>query len=260
VAECIHGFEEGMCDICAPRRSAAATPTATRAAPRAAPVPRTRRSPGTAPASSATGAPRLPPFGARRLYHVTHARNLESILLDGAIRSIGSGADPDVDVAAPIVRELRATRDVGNGRPVTDFVPFSLTPDADRWAELRSGAAGSHWSAAARLTSATEFVMLVAGANQVGAEVVVAEGDASAPATRFTVGEPARAVARAAREDPELASVELLVPDQVPLDAVLLIGVSNEPMRSRVRRMFDAIERTPPKIVVHTPWFTPAEA
>ena len=262
MAECIHGFDEGLCDICAPRRSpervsalATAPRTASRTASTRAPA-RTSRTPG---AAASVAPPRLPAFSTRRLYHVTHARNFESILLDGAIRSVSSGADPDVDVTAPVVRELRAAADVGDGRAVDGFVPFALSPDSDRWAELRSGAAGAHWSAAARLSSPTEYVMLVAGASRVGADVVVADAEASAPATRFTIGDPGRALARIAQQDPELGAVEVLVPDQVPLDAVLLIGVSNEPMRNRVRRMFDAVDRTPPKIVVHTPWFAPPE-
>ena len=143
---------------------------------------------------------------------------------------------------------------------MAEFVPFGLSPDFDRWAELRDGADGSHWSTAARLAAATEYVMLVVAAKLLGPDVVVANGDASAPATGFTIGDPARAIVRAAREDPELGAVELLVPDRVSLDTLLLIGVPNEPMRARVRRMFDAVETTPPKIVVHPPWFLPAEA
>jgi hypothetical protein len=52
----------------------------------------------------------------------------------------------------------------------------------------------------------------------------------------------------------------VLVADRVPLEAVVLLGVPNEPMRSRVRQMFKAVDQTPPKIVVHPPWFNPAEA
>ncbi len=42
------------------------------------------------------------------------------------------------------------------------------------------------------------------------------------------------------------------------MTAVTMIGVPNEPMRTRVRRMFDAVEGSAPRIVVHPPWFTPA--
>jgi hypothetical protein len=259
VAECIHGFDEGECDICFPRKApeppptvaAAATRTATRTAP-----PRQRRL-----AERPAGAPpKLPPFGSRRLYHVTHARNLEAILLDGAIRAAGTGVDPDVDITAPVLRRLRAETSVGDGRAVADFVPFALSTEATWWRELREGAEGARWSAAARLTTSTEYVALVVAAERIGPDVVIAEGDSSAPATHFLIGEPPRSLAIAARVDPELVTTEVLVADRVPLEAVVLLGVPNEPMRSRVRRMYQAVEATPPKIVVHPPWFAPAEA
>ena len=259
MAECIHGFDEGLCDLCFPRQVAepVATLTAptTRTATRRAATPRVRRVPG----APSTASPGLPPFSTRRLYHVTHSRNLESILTDGAIRSVAAGADPEVDVAAPIVRQLRAAADVGDGRPVSEFVPFSLSPHSQRWAELRTGAAGAHWSAAARLATATEYVILVAGTKQIGSDVVIADGDASAPATGFVLGDPAKAIAQAAHTDPDLSGVELLVADRVPLEAVVLIGVPNEPMRTRVRRMFHALDTVVPKVVVHPPWFMPQE-
>ncbi len=257
MAECIHGFEAGMCDICFPRATPEPAAAVRAAAPRvrvASTRPPTR---SLRPSASAPSGPTLPAFGSRRLYHVTHQRNLESILLDGAIRSIADGAEPDLDVAARIVRDLRARADVGDGRTVDRFVPLALTPDADRWVELREGAVGAHWSAAARLTGATEYVMLVVSAAKLGSDVVVANGDASAPATRFSIGEPTRAVSRAATVDPELVAAEVLVEGSIPLEAVVLVGVPNEPARSKVRAMFQAVETTAPRIVVHTPWFTP---
>lgn len=260
MAECIHGFEDGLCDICFPRKQAdpvgVAAKTVTRAAPRIAAV-RTRRL-TTAPTAPAL-AP-VPPFSTRRLYHVTHVRNLESILLDGAIKSQSAGAEPDVDVAAPVVRELRAAAQVEDERTVADHVPFYLTPDAERWVELRDGASGAHWSTAARLSSPTEYVMLVAGTTNIGPDAAVADTDASAPAARITVGEPSRTVARLTREDAALSTVELLVPDRVPIDSLVLIGVPNEPMRTRVRAMIDAVDWNAPRIVVHPPWFTPTGA
>jgi hypothetical protein len=259
VAECIHGFDEGECDICFPRKAAEPPPTvaatATRTAPRVAPL-RSRRlteRPAAAP-------PKLPPFGSRRLYHVTHIRNLESILLDGAIRAAAAGADPDVDITAPVLRRLREETSVGDGRPVAGFVPFALSTDAEWWRELREGAEGARWSAAARLAAATEYVALVVAAERIGPDVVIAEGDSSAPATHFLIGEPPRSLAIAVRRDPELTTTEVLVAERVPLEAVVLLGVPNEPMRTKVRQMFRAVELTPPKVVVHPPWFSPAEA
>jgi hypothetical protein len=267
VAECIHGFDDGMCDICFPRMAvappttvaASATSTARARAPRStAPRPSGSRSKAPRRAAGASSAPSGPPFSSRRLYHWTHSRNLEAILLDGALRSITGGADPDVDTAAPVVRELRAAADVGDGTTVDTYVPFALSPDAARWVELRDGASGAAWSTAARLSSPTEYVMLVLPAAAVGPDAVVAHGDASAPATTFSIGDPGRAIARATREDPELSDVEVLLPSPVPIDKVTLIGVPNEPMRNRVRRMYDAVEGAAPRIVVHPPWFTPA--
>ena len=79
--------------------------------------------------------------------------------------------------------------------------------------------------------------------------------DAAAPATRFTVGDAAKAIAQAARMDPELETVEVLAPNAVPLSAITLIAVANEPARVRVRRMFADVEGAPPRVVVHPPWF-----
>lgn len=254
MAECIHGFDDGMCDICFPRKApeppvtvaASSTRTATRVATR--PVKRVPGAPAGVPA-------KVPPFASRRLYHVTPLPNLESILLDGELRPIASGVTPDVDVAAPLARELRAHADVGDGRHVDEFVPFTASPDAERWAELRAGAEEPHWSAAARTLTFADYAVLVTIGRDLGPDLVVADGDAAAPVTRFTLGDPARAIAVAARTDPDLVGVEVLAPGTVPMSAVNLIAVANEPARARVRRMFVDVEGTPPRVVVHPPWF-----
>lgn len=253
--ECIHGFDEGMCDICFPRvapepvRAAAAS--STRPVGRSAPTRPTRTAP-------TAGRPAAAPFGARRLYHWTHLRNLESILLDGELRTRAAGLEPDVDVAAPLVRDLRARADVGDGRAVAAFVPFAASPDSDRWAEVREGAEGAQWSAAARGTGASDYAVLVVTGKDAGGDVVVADGDASAPRTRFAIGEPAKAVARLLVSDPELTAAEVLLPGPMPLSAVGLIAVANEPARARVRGMFRDVEGAPPRVVVHPPWFAGA--
>lgn len=196
----------------------------------------------------------MAPFGSRRLYHPTHLRNLESILLDGELRAIGSGLTPDVDPVAPIVRGLRARASAG-GRSVAEYVPFALSPDAERWAELRSGGDGAQWGPVAATTAPTDFAILVAVGKDLGPDLVVADGDAGAPATAFAVGDAARGVAQAARRDPELLTAEVLVPSPLPLDAIDLIAVANEPARSRVRGMFADVEGSAPRVVVHPPWF-----
>ncbi len=254
MAECIHGFEDGMCDICFPRKApepvvtvaAPATRGGTRVTARAA-----RRVPG-APAGVSA---KLPPFASRRFYHVTPLPNLESILLDGELRPFASGVTPDVDVAAPLARELRAHADVGDGRHVDEFVPFIASPDADRWAELRTGAEEPHWSAAARSLTALDYAVLVAVGRDLGTDIVVADGDADAPVTRFTIDDPVKGISQASRRDPDLLGVEVLAPGSVPMTSVNLIAVANEPARARVRRMFADVEGAPPRVVVHPPWF-----
>ena len=256
MAECIHGFEDGMCDICFPRvvaepeavTTASGTRTATRVKKSTRPAGgRTVVAPGTRV--------KLPPFASRRLYHVTPLRNLESILLDGAIRPMAAGLQPDIDLAAPLVRELRAHADVGDGRTVAEFVPFTVSPDADRWAELRAGAEEPHWAPVARTLSAPDYAVLVAVGRDLGADLVVADGDATRPTTQFTIADPAAGLTRAARFDPELAAVEVLVHGEVPIASLNLIAVANEPVRAKVRRMFQDVEGVAPKVVVHPPWF-----
>lgn len=258
MAECIHGFDDGMCDICFPRQApepvAVVATTVTRTPPRTT-LGRATRPAKRAPGAPAGAPPKVPPFPSRRLYHVTPLSNLESILIDGELRPIASGFQPDLDVAAPLARQLRAHADVGDGRHVDEFVPFSVSPDAERWLELRHGAEEPHWSAAARSLSAHDYAVLVAVGRDLGDDLVVADGDAAAPGTRFTVGEPAKAIAQATRSDPELAGVEVLVPRAVPLTVVNLIAVANEPARVRVRGMFTDVEGAPPRVVVHPPWF-----
>ncbi|MBK0296395.1 hypothetical protein IAE22_30425, partial [Bacillus sp. S34] len=59
-------------------------------------------------------------------------------------------------------------------------MPFTLSPDATRWDELRTGAEGERWSDAARRTRATEYIMLVVPVSAFGASVIVADQDAEA--------------------------------------------------------------------------------
>ncbi|MFW8746028.1 DarT ssDNA thymidine ADP-ribosyltransferase family protein, partial [Mesorhizobium japonicum] len=104
-------------------------------------------------------------LGSQRIYHVTHVRNLEMIVIDGAIRA---DAEPEVDISSPLAREMRRSAPLPSGGTVADRVPFFLSPDAERWREVRDGAAGSHWSDAARSAAPTEFVVLVADARSAG--------------------------------------------------------------------------------------------
>ncbi len=253
MAECIHGFDEGLCDICyprtvaAPRRAAPARSAATRS-PRAASPSRARGA-----SATETAAPSVL-LSAQRIYHVTHIANLEMIAIDGELRA---GATPEVDVSSALAREMRRSAPLASGGVVADRVPFYLSPEAERWREVRDGAAGAHWSDAARAASPTEFVVLVADAKAAGDDVVLADGDAAAPATRFAHGleSGTQQLRRMRAVDPGYGAAELLAPSPFPFAGVALIGVPHEPMRDRVRAILREVGGHAPKVAVYPPWF-----
>lgn len=256
MAECIHGFDEGLCDVCFPRTPApapkAVRPAATRtSAPRATSRATAVRTP------AASGAPATLKLAGRRVHHVTHIRTLESIALDGELRA---GAEPDVDVSSATTRELRETATVPDGRSVASFVSFAISPDSTRWQELREGAEGAHWSDAARASRATDFVILAVPVDALGDEVVFADGDAGAVETRFSVGVESgtQALRRLHASDPDFRDAELLVRGPVPLSAVAAITVANEKVRDRVRELFSDAGLTAPRIAVYPPAFAVA--
>lgn len=253
--ECIHGFDDGLCDVCFPRTPA--PPPARTAAPRA---PRTRSAARSTSAAGALAgsAPASLRLAGRRVHHVTHLRTLESIALDGELRP---DAVPDVDVSSAMARELRATAIVPDGRSVASFVAFHLAQNSHRWEELREGAEGTHWSDAARAARATEFVILTVPVDALGDDVVFADGDAAAVGTRFAAGVESgtQALRRLHASDPEFRDAELLVAGPVPLSAVAVIAVANERVRDTVRAVFANAGRPAPRIAVYPPAFAPAD-
>jgi len=255
LAECIHGFEDGLCDICFPRQ---APEPVRRAATTTARRPAASRSSGgvattTRPQPKRTSARPTMLLNTQRVYHVTHLRNLEAIVIDEAIRA---DAAPEVDVSSATTRELRRSVELASGGTVADRVPFQLSPNASRWNELRSGAAGVHWSDAARAANPLEFVILVTSAGAVGPDVIFANGDAAAPATRFAAGDDGTALLRATFAlDPELVDAELLAAAPVPFSAITLVGVANEPVRDQVRQLLADVGGAAPKVAVYPPWF-----
>jgi len=202
----------------------------------------------------ATAAPPTLRLPGRRVHHVTHVRTLESIALDGELRA---DAEPDVDVSSATTRELRATATVPDGRSVASFVAFSIAQDSTRWQELREGAVGSHWSDAARAAKASEFVILAVPVDALGGDVVFADGDAGAVATRFATGVEAgtQALRRLHAIDPEFRDAELLAAGPVPLEAVAVVTVANDRVRDEVRAIFTNAGRRAPRIAVYPPAF-----
>ncbi|MGX5680503.1 DarT ssDNA thymidine ADP-ribosyltransferase family protein [Schumannella luteola] len=247
MSECIHGIEGTMCDVCFPKEKP-------QPARRTAPV-RAARATTSAPRAGATPArPAMLRTGELRVYHVTHVRNLPAILEDGALIA---GAAPVVDVSSELTRELRATAEVTPGRPVADYVAFALAPDSTTWVQLRGGAAEPRWSAAARASAPADFVVLVSTIASLGAEVVIADGDAAGTYTRFAAGAEAERMLARLHSDPEArAGAEVLAPERVALAAIPLIGVAHEPARDDVRRLLAGSGFTP-KVAVYPPWFAP---
>jgi hypothetical protein len=196
------------------------------------------------------------PFAAQRIYHVTHVQNLEAILNEGELRA---GAKPEVDVSSGHARELRALAQVRPGSAVAEHVPFYLSPNATRWIELRNGATGEFWSDAARASRPSDFVALVSTIAAIGPDVVVADGDAVSPITRFATGaEEGRAlIRRMLATDPDLVEPEILAPGTVPFGAMALIGVSNDKIRAKVKDLLFEIGGPAPRIAVYPPWFLP---
>jgi hypothetical protein len=252
LAECIHGFEDGLCDICFPRRD----PNEVRPAPaRRVPGARVRHAGGRA---AGTAAAPIVTLAEQRIFHVTHESNLAPILADGALRA---GVTPPVDVSSTTTRELRATVDVVDGATVADYVPFYLSPDAARWDELRRGAHGIHWSDAARATRPVDYVILVSTAGELGPDVVVTDRDAADSTSRFGIGTDGGGplMRRLRSEDPEFFEPEILGLSSVPFTAITLIGVPNEPVRDRVKRALASAGGHAPKVSVFPPWFQPSE-
>jgi hypothetical protein len=255
VIECIHGLDEELGDLCSPRqRPELPDPVVpVRKAPAA------RKAPARVPGAKRVGVEVLPDFDLAnmRVHHWTHVSNVEGILAEGRIRA---GATPELDVSSPETREKREAVTVPSGAAVSAHVPFALSPDASTWNEVRSGAAGEHWSDAARSTKATDFVVLVAPVASLDGNLVVADVDATAPLARFAAGiaEGGALVRRASLADPELLAVEILVPDSVDLSAVTLIGVPNDKMRDRVKALVNEAGGAKPRVAVYPPWFRPS--
>ena len=243
--ECIHGFENGLCDSCFPKAAPAKPAT------RASSPSRTRRVPGASRASSA----KVPSLADQRVYHVTHINNLESIFTEGQLVAAASIDGSIFDVSSPLTRELRSSATLSTGEPVDRYVPFSLVPESTSWRELRAGAAESRWSTAARAATPTEFVFLVSTLRALGDNVILADGDAAATLTRCATDQTA--IARTLgnlRADELTADAEVLVHGSVAFDDFQLVGVASDKARERVRALLHNASFTT-KVAVYPPWF-----
>lgn len=246
MAECIHGLEVPLCDPCYPKAVVDKPRPVRAAAPR---IPRV---------AAMSSSRKSINVGEQRIYHVTHIRNLASIIKTGALLPAVPASDvvPVIDVSSELTRELRLTAEVSPGESVAGYVPFYLAPNAFLWEELRRGAAEPRWSAAAKAASSADFVILVSTVGDVGFGAVVTDGDAAGSVTRFaTTADAVDAMVRRLHDDESARlNAEALVKGSFPFDAVQLIGVANDRIRDRVKGMVDG-----PKVAVYPPWFQPPE-
>lgn len=197
----------------------------------------------------------------KRVFHLTHVRNLPSIIEAGMVMPAAalraSGITPEVSLASDLVHELRESAEAMDGVAVSACVPMSVTPAATWWAEVRDGAAGPTWSAAARRVTATEFVVLGVDVESLP-DAIVTDGDAAARLTSVSTPDTRQRMFARAATDPEmLARSEVLVPGPLPLAKVALVAVASEPRRDEVRAMLgDAGVLAPgARVVVYPPWF-----
>lgn len=190
--------------------------------------------------------------GETRIHLVLSIDDLAAVLDAGVI-------GPDLAVvnalASDLGRELRASAEVA-GRPATAFVAFSLTPDGGAWGQLRRGASEPHWADRARHRTPADFVVLVSTLARVGEDAVLADGDASGSTTRVAyTAEDVRRMLGRLRDDPSARdAAEVLVPGEVPFDAIQLIGVANDPAKERVRAIL-AGRGASTRVAVYPPWF-----
>ena len=234
-AECIHGFEPGLCDTCYPKVQVER--------PKAVRPPRTAAPKRTAPVAAAKP---VITTANQRAYHLTHVDNLERILAEGALVA---DARPPVDLSSELARELRATAEAAPSKPDSGYVPFFLEPLSTLWLELREGGADPRWSAAALAAASTDFVFLVTTVSALGPEVVIADGDAASTYTRFAGGDDVVRMLERLYDTDVRPDAEVLAPGRVPWQAIQLIGVANEKVRDRVRAL------TTTKVAVYPPWF-----
>ena len=243
-AECIHGFEAGLCDTCFPK----AVPEKPKAVRSSAPPRKAGASrPGAAPIAIAD----------QRIYHVTHIDNLPGILDAGGLVA---DSRPVVDVSSPLTRELRATATAVPGVAVSEYVPFYLAPDATVWESLRTSTPDPRWSEAGLEANPLDFIFLISTARTLADDSVIADGDAAGTYTRFAGTDEERdlMLRRLYRDEDAKLGAEALVKGSFAFDEVHLVGVANDPARDRVKKLLDDAQFSP-RVVVYPPWFQSGE-
>lgn len=232
---------------------------------RTATAPRTSRSPALNGSSKKSGKPVR--VDQQRLFHVTHTRNLPSILAGGSILCDDLLHDDDRTEGAEVALssdENRAARRriTIDDASVSAYVPFFLSPDAAVWGSIRGREPNVRLDPDLVRTSPNDYVMLVATVASIRAlettDLVIADGDAAGGLTRFASepDEADRMLARFALDESgeQKLVAEALVRGEVPVSALSIIGVSSIKQRERVKQLLaDVGLRT--KVAAHQPWF-----
>lgn len=202
----------------------------------------------------------------QRLFHVTHIDNLPSILSSGAIVCDDTLSDDGREESAAVrlssdENSVARRRIQISGAALSAYVPFFLSPDAAVWASIRGRYPNVRLNPELLEAGSNDFVMLVTTVAQVRAieaELVIADGDAAAGLTQFSVlrGDVDRALTRYAVDDTgrKALTAEALVRDSLPLSALQVIGVSSIKQRERVKRMLSETD-VRAKVAAYQPWF-----
>lgn len=254
-AECIHGLDLSLCDICTPKPVAEAPPKLAKVR-----APRAKLARTSATKSAATKAPgAVRPVVTnveQRVYHLTPLGNLDGILASGRLLAPSAGAQPSVDISSAENREERQSVSIGD-ESVADFVPFFVSPDSLLWQGIRTSSPDPRLSPAVRTMAPAEFVVLVTTVGKAGTEnSVVAVGDAADTQTRFgqTPEQVSRELGRMRGDEEVSERAEFLVRESLPFESVTLIGVANNRARDEVRSVLSAHNLTT-KVSIHPPWF-----
>ncbi len=166
-----------------------------------------------------------------------------------------------MDISSADNRELRREVRAGSERaaPVSAFVPFFLVPNASLWERIRDSESDLRLAETVHTMPAADFVILVSTVRAAGESAVVADGDAADPATRFSeLAESGGRMPRRLHEEEHVVfDAEFLVPESFAFDAVTLVGVANDKVRSDVRALLNEHGYTQ-KVSVYPPWFQPS--
>lgn len=247
--ECIHGLEEGLCGICFPRRAPEPSPRSSRVVTPRQRTPRERAPRAAQPAEKPLN------LAEQRVFHLTHIRNLESILDTGGLLA---DVRSSVDLSSELTRELRRTAELADGSSVADHVPFFLSPTPALWDDVRRGVPDPRFTPAAIAADAYDFLFLGSTFGTLPELAIMSDGDAAATFTRFATSaeDKGRMLRRLRNDDDAMRTAEVLVPETVPFDSITMVGVANDKVRDVVRTILARSDCTP-RVVVYPPWFQP---